>query len=152
MLRIRRAVSLFSVCLYGKDKNNCTLFSPVLMLWNQYQRNFPKHYSPAPIQENYLQWAAAIAIWSSFLSNNDPVCMALFMTLQRAFFLYIYCSVHHNILRNNQQMQLYAVNFISLHSSLYTFRAAHTPIIRSTKFNCIYSHWYTGTQWLYQWL
>ena len=29
-------------------------------------------------------------------------------------------------------MQLYAVNFISLPSSLYMFRAAHTPIIRST--------------------
>ena len=55
---------------------------------------------------------------------------------------YIYCSVHHIILRNNQQMQLYAVNFIHLLSSLYMFRAAHTPIIRSTKFNCIYSHWY----------
>ena len=39
-------------------------------------------------------------------------------------------------------MQLYAVNFIPLLSSLYMFRAAHTPIIRSTKFNCIYSHWY----------
>jgi hypothetical protein len=45
-------------------------------------------------------------------------------------------------IRNNQQMQLYAVNFIPLLSSLYMFRAAHTPIIRSTKFNCIYSHWY----------
>ena len=43
-------------------------------------------------------------------------------------------------IRNNQQMQLYAVNFIPLLSSLYMFRAAHTPIIRSTKFNCIYSH------------
>ena len=40
-------------------------------------------------------------------------------------------------------MQLYAVvNFIPLLSSLYMFRAAHTPIIRSTKLNCIYSHWY----------
>ena len=29
-------------------------------------------------------------------------------------------------------MQLYAVNFISLLSSLYMFRAAHTPIIRRT--------------------
>ena len=29
-------------------------------------------------------------------------------------------------------MQLYAVNFIPLLSSLYMFRAAHTPIIRST--------------------
>ena len=57
-------------------------------------------------------------------------------------FFYIYCSVHHNILSNNQQMQLYAVNFIPLLSSLYMFRAAHTPIIRSTKFNCIYSHCY----------
>ena len=36
-------------------------------------------------------------------------------------------------------MQLYAVNFIPLLSSHYMFRAAHTPIIRSTKFNCIYS-------------
>ena len=43
---------------------------------------------------------------------------------------------------NNQQMQLYAVNFIPLLSSLYMFRAPHTPIIRSTMFNCIYSHWY----------
>ena len=41
-----------------------------------------------------------------------------------------------------QQVQLYVVNFIPLLSSLYMFRAAHTPIIRSTKFNCIYSHWY----------
>ena len=29
-------------------------------------------------------------------------------------------------------MQLYAVNFIPLLSSLYMFRAAHTTIIRST--------------------
>ena len=29
-------------------------------------------------------------------------------------------------------MQLYVVNFIPLLSSLYKFRAAHTPIIRST--------------------
>ena len=29
-------------------------------------------------------------------------------------------------------MQLYAVNFIPLLNSLYIFRAAHTPIIRST--------------------
>jgi len=35
-------------------------------------------------------------------------------------------------IRNNQQMQLSAVNFIPLLSSLYMFRAAHTPIIRST--------------------
>ena len=39
-------------------------------------------------------------------------------------------------------MQLYAVNFIPLLSSLYMFRAAHMPIIRSTVFNCIYSYWY----------
>jgi len=49
------------------------------------------------------------------------------------------------ILRNNQQMQLYAVNFISLLSSLYMFQAVHAPIIRSTKFNSIYSHWYNHT-------
>ena len=46
------------------------------------------------------------------------------------------------ILWNNQQMQLYAVNFIPLPSSLYMFRAPHMPIIRSTMFNGIYSHWH----------
>ena len=49
-------------------------------------------------------------------------------------------SFYEIILWNNQQMQLYAVNFIPLLSSLYMFQAPHTPI-RST-FNCIYSHWY----------
>jgi len=39
-------------------------------------------------------------------------------------------------------MQLYAVKFIPLLDSLYMFRAFYTPIIRSTIFNCIYSHWY----------
>ena len=39
-------------------------------------------------------------------------------------------------------MQLYAVNFILLLGSLYMFRVFYTPIIRSTIFNCIYSHWY----------
>ena len=33
---------------------------------------------------------------------------------------------------NNQQMQLYAVNFIPLLGSLCVFRAFYTPIIRST--------------------
>ena len=53
-------------------------------------------------------------------------------------------------------------------SPLYMFRTPHTPIIRSTMFNCIYSHWYNhsigtdrhsyflpvwpGTDWtLYSW-
>ena len=43
---------------------------------------------------------------------------------------------------NNQMMQLYAVNFIPLLGSLYMFRVFYAPIIRSTIFNCIYSHWY----------
>ena len=37
------------------------------------------------------------------------------------------------ILLNNQQMQLYAVNFIPLLGSLYMFRVFYTPIIRSTR-------------------
>ena len=49
---------------------------------------------------------------------------------------------YFGILWNNQQMQLYAVNFIPLLGSLYMFRVFYTPIIRSTIFNCIYSHWY----------
>ena len=44
----------------------------------------------------------------------------------------IYCSVHRNILWNNQQMSQYAVKFYFSASPLYVFRAAHTPIIRST--------------------
>jgi len=39
-------------------------------------------------------------------------------------------------------MQLYAVSFIPVLGSLYMFRVFYTPIIRSTIFNCIYSHWY----------
>ena len=48
----------------------------------------------------------------------------------------------YSILWNNQQMQLYAVNFIPFLGSLYMFRVLYTPIIRSTIFNCSYSHWY----------
>jgi len=33
---------------------------------------------------------------------------------------------------NNQQMQLYACNFIPLLGSFYMFRVFYTPIIRST--------------------
>ena len=46
------------------------------------------------------------------------------------------------LLWHNQQMQLYAVNFIPLLGSPYMFRVFYTPIIRSTIYNCIYSHWY----------
>ena len=42
--------------------------------------------------------------------------------------------MHHNILLNNQQMQLYAINFISLLRTLYMFRVPYTPIIRITIF------------------
>ena len=57
--------------------------------------------------------------------------------LQDVSYVHSYC-----ILLNNQQMQLYAVNFIPLLGSLYMFRVFYTPIIRNTIFNCIYSHWY----------
>jgi hypothetical protein len=40
-------------------------------------------------------------------------------------------------------MQLYAVNFIPLLSSLYMFWAAHTH--HHQEYNCIYSHWYNHT-------
>ena len=44
----------------------------------------------------------------------------------------IYCSVHRNILWNNQQMSQCAGKFYFSASPLYMFRAAHTPSIRST--------------------
>ena len=43
-------------------------------------------------------------------------------------------NCYHSILWNNQQMQMYAVNFIPLLGSLYMFRVFYTPIIRSTIF------------------
>ena len=49
-----------------------------------------------------------------------------------SFKLDINCSVHRNILWNNQQMSQCAVKFYLSASPLYMFRAAHTPIIRST--------------------
>ena len=54
----------------------------------------------------------------------------------------VYIHIRDCILWNNQQMQLYVVNFIPLLGSLYMFRVFYTPIIRSTIFNCIYNHWY----------
>ena len=39
-------------------------------------------------------------------------------------------------------MQLYVVTFIPLLGSPYMFWVFYTPIIRSTIYNCIYSHWY----------
>ena len=41
---------------------------------------------------------------------------------------------------NNQQMQLYAVNFIPLLNSLYMFREGTHA--HHQEYNCIYSHWY----------
>ena len=58
------------------------------------------------------------------------------------FMFIVPCIIIPYILWNNQQMHLYAVNFIPLLGSLYMFRVFYTPIIRSTIFNCIYSHWY----------
>jgi len=63
-----------------------------------------------------------------------------FIIYKLVFYVYVY--VHHNILWNNQQMQLYAVKFISLQRSHYRFRLPYTPIIRITIFNGIYSHLY----------
>jgi hypothetical protein len=44
--------------------------------------------------------------------------------------MYIYTYVLYSM--NNQQMQLYAVNFIPLLGSLYMFWVLYSPIIRST--------------------
>ena len=79
---------------------------------------------------------------------QNKICLYSTCTLAVMYFVYneicitVFSKPIWNSIRNNQQMPLYTVNFIPLLSSLYMFRAAHTPIIRSTKFNCIYSHWY----------
>ena len=62
--------------------------------------------------------------------NGYKIYVLLFSTAKQAQY----------ILWNDQQMQLYAVNFIPLLGSLYMFRVFYTPIIRSTIFNCIYRY------------
>ena len=54
------------------------------------------------------------------------------MTGFKYFMFMVPCIILYSM--NNQQMQLYAVNFIPLLGSLYMFRAFYTPIIRSTIF------------------
>ena len=49
----------------------------------------------------------------------------------------IYVETLWSTLWNNQQMQLYAVNFIPLLGSLYMFWVFYTPIIRSTIFKTV---------------
>ena len=104
------------------------------------------------VQKNNWQSVTEVLFHNSIITRqamyvqcNTEVCSSNHCCSGKAnkhYIFYIYCSVHHNILWNNQQMQLYAVNFIPLLGSLYMFRAAHTPIIRSTMFNRIYSHLY----------
>ena len=54
---------------------------------------------------------------------------------------YIYCSVHRNILWNDQQMQQCAVRFISCKSTLHVSGGTHAHH-QEYRSNCIYSHWY----------
>ena len=49
-------------------------------------------------------------------------------------FYKVKCVFIYILWNNQQQMQLYAVNFIPLLGSLYMFRVFYTPIIRSTIF------------------
>ena len=59
------------------------------------------------------------------------VYIHIFFTLQRSYFMFMVpCIIIYSM--NNQQIQLYAVNFIPLLRSLYMFRVFYTPIIRST--------------------
>ena len=86
--------------------------------------------------------------WPHFWCLSYPCLLLIYRaykSIVHSFFfciLYLLFRASWYSITNNQQMQLYAVNFIPLLSSLYMFRAAHTPIIWSAKFNCIYSHWY----------
>ena len=83
-----------------------------------------------------LPVVSCISTVLSWLSGNVTTDM------KKSHYLMSQCTLFYSILWNNQQMQLYAVNFIPLLGSLYMFRVFYTPIIRSTIFNCIYSPWY----------
>ena len=72
---------------------------------------------------------------------RDNVCLRLHVTSTSPLFydsIFLFPSflffsfVFFSFLLSNQQMQLFAVNFIPLPGSLYIFWAFYTPIIRST--------------------
>ena len=67
-----------------------------------------------------VPWTTSISMWMSYV---------MFMFMVPCFILYS---------MNNQQMQLYALNFIPLLGSLYMFRVFYTPIIRSTILKTVY--------------
>lgn len=91
-LRISRAVSPFSVCLYDTDRKNCTFQSPVLILSNPgLPFTVPEKFSKTLQPSTNSSKLSSVSSWHcdsvQFLSNNDPVCMALYMSLQIAYYL-----------------------------------------------------------------
>ena len=124
--------------------------------WLVWQNPWLHHsYQPCKAeQESHIHEKGA-----NWVCINQMFCFIAYLSIFKGLKLGINCDIYvskwiiktvwkmlsrnlSNLLWNNRQMQLYAVNFIPLLGSLYMFRAFYTPIIRSTIFNCIYSHWY----------
>ena len=116
--------SMWSVCIWSKNLTEGDL-GPLGLSNND---------------KNYTYTPQYRVVWDKEYEANEVTVYFIFIVPCIIIFYW-----------NNQQMQLYAVNFISLLSSLYMFRTAHTPIIRSTTVSTA-----TGTiiGWrrLYQWL
>ena len=130
------------MCFVINNKNQLTTNS---CIHNKNTRQLNNIHQPRPNLSKYLKVTSYLGIK---VHNNLPSCIndktdnpkKVQNQFKKNFTLTLFLL--YSILRNNQQMQLYAVNFIPLLGSLYMFRVFYTPIIRSTIFNCFYSHWY----------
>ena len=78
------------------------------------------HFSATCRTSKTFHWRKVFLNYYIYAIDIDILVLYNLTQRYRETLFYIYCSVHHNILWNNQQMQLYAVNFIPLLSSLYS--------------------------------
>ena len=64
-----------------------------------------------------------------YMTKLQMFCVWAFCHMTIVYFVFtVPCIIIYSL--NNQQMQLFAVNFIPLPGSLYMFRVFYTPIIR----------------------
>ena len=78
-----------------------------------------------------------------FASVNELKIMNTFFRHKEIHKFYIYCSVHRNILWNNQQMRQCAVNLFLCKSTLHVSGGTHAHH-QEYNFNCINIHWYNS--------
>ena len=90
-------------------------------------------------------WKQALVVSGSRLCNVRKLTSLTVLVqcwiLCVMFLFYIYCSVHRNILWNDQQMRQCAVSLFLWKSTLHVSGGTHAHH-QEYRSNCIYSHWY----------